>query len=489
MTLRRDTVRSAIWTVSSGLGSRVIGLVGTLVITRFIAPAEYGEVAVAAVLAMSANQLSTLGFGQYLVAVRDAGRSAAFHVTVFHVALGALALLALVAFGPHLAGLLDAPGMPRYLGGFALAAFLDRIAFVPERILVRDMRFGFLGISRTAGDLAFTGVSVWLAAVGWGAMAIVIGNIVRSAIRLVLAALAVDRRDWLEVHRFSRERTRSMLAFGLPVSAAALCGFASRRWDNLFVSHFFGPGPTGMYNLAYNLADVPAIHVGEQIGDVLLPSFTRIPEEDRSAALLRAMTLLAMTVFPLAVGLGAVAPSLVAALFDARWQPIGPMLILLSALSVTRPISWVVASYLQARQLPRLLMWLELGKLALLVVAVVTIGRWSPLWTCVAVGLAFGAHMVASLWVIQRVEGVPLRRSIGSLVPALSACVPMVGAVLAVRALLGALDASSPVLGVTLESLVGAAVYVVAALVLARDPARDFIARITEAVRAHAPSS
>jgi len=77
------------------------------------------------------------------------------------------------------------------------------------------------------------------------------------------------------------------LAFGVPMSLGALCEVASRRWDNLVVSRFFGAGPTGMYNLAYNLADVPAIQVGEQIGDVLLPSFARMDPARRPEAFLR----------------------------------------------------------------------------------------------------------------------------------------------------------------------------------------------------------
>ena len=94
MSLVRDTVRGALWTIGSGMGSRAIGLIGTLLITRLIAPAEYGEVTVAAVLGMTANQFSTIGWGQYLVSWPDAPRSMAFHVTVFHLSLGLVALLA-----------------------------------------------------------------------------------------------------------------------------------------------------------------------------------------------------------------------------------------------------------------------------------------------------------------------------------------------------------------------------------------------------------
>src|SRR5262245_21172121 len=134
------------------MGSRAIGLVGTLVVTRFLSPAEYGEVTVAAVHVMTANQFSTIGLGQYIVAHPDAPRGAAFHATVFHVLLGVAALLVLFAFAGKLGMAVDAPAMTRFLPGLALGMLLDRIAFVPERVLARDLRFGALGVTRAAAD-------------------------------------------------------------------------------------------------------------------------------------------------------------------------------------------------------------------------------------------------------------------------------------------------------------------------------------------------
>src|SRR5262245_39542609 len=290
MSLARKAVRGAFWTISSGIGSRAVGLVGTLIVTRFIAPAEYGEVSVAAVLVLTANQFSTLGLGQYLIANPEAGRSVGFHATLYHVTLGLLVLGALLPLGGVLTPLLDAPGATAFLPGLVLAALLDRVGFVPERILVRDLRFGVLSAGRSGADLAFSVVCVALAAVGWGGMALVMGNLARSLLRSSVFVLAVQRRDWLEPGRPDLEVTRKMFAFGLPLSGAALAAFASRRWDNLLVSSFFGAAPAGMYNLAYNLADVPAVQVGEQIGDVLFPSFARLDAERGKRALLRALT-------------------------------------------------------------------------------------------------------------------------------------------------------------------------------------------------------
>ena len=175
------SVRGALWTVASGMGSRAIGLVGTLVITRFIAPGEYGEVTVAAVLVMTANQFSTIGLGQYLVARPDAPRSAAFHATIFHFFLGLLALALLLACGGALAPLLDAPRMARFLPGLALSGLFDRVAFVPERILVRDLRFGPLSVSRTLGDPR-TARLAWCSPCHKGGAAIVMSSHARACV-------------------------------------------------------------------------------------------------------------------------------------------------------------------------------------------------------------------------------------------------------------------------------------------------------------------
>jgi len=468
------------------MGSRALGLIGTLVVTRFVSPTEYGEVTVAAVLVMTANQFSTAGLGQYIVARPDAPREAAFHATVFHVVLGVAALVLLFAFGDRLGAAVDAPRMQRFLPGLALAMLFDRVAFVPERVLARDLRFGPLSLTRAGGDVAYTVVSVGLAALGWGGAAIVWGNVVRSGLRLAAFAASVSRRDWLEPCRLTLRHTRELLAFGTPVALGALCAFAARRWDNLLVSRFFGPGPTGMYNLAYNLADVPAIQIGEQIGDVLLPSFARLDAARRSDALVRSLTLLGLVVFPLAVGLAAVAPTLVATIFDERWRPVGPMLVLLSALSVTRPIGWTIQSYLQARLRTSYLLWLEAFKLAILVLGIVSFGRTSPLWTCTAVGLAFGAHAVASLAVVRRLDGIPLLRLLGGLAMALAACALMALCVLAVRHVLS-LDRLAPAVALAIEIAVGVVAYLVGAFVFARSASRELVRRVIDAAGAHGP--
>ena len=68
MSLKYKAVLGAIWTISTSVGGRALGLIGTLLITRFLTPDEYGQVNTAWIFVASVGMFAAFGFGQYIVA-------------------------------------------------------------------------------------------------------------------------------------------------------------------------------------------------------------------------------------------------------------------------------------------------------------------------------------------------------------------------------------------------------------------------------------
>ena len=58
MSLAHKAARGALWTVASSIGGRAGGVIGTLVMTRFLHPEVIGEVSDAAILSMTASWLT-----------------------------------------------------------------------------------------------------------------------------------------------------------------------------------------------------------------------------------------------------------------------------------------------------------------------------------------------------------------------------------------------------------------------------------------------
>jgi PST family polysaccharide transporter len=445
-----------------------LGLGGTLLLTYFVARDALGEVGDAAVVVLLANQASTVGVGQYYVSKPKVGPDVAWHATVVHVVTGALVMgLALLLMHP-LSTWMRAPSLARYLPGLVVAALVDRVSYIPERVLAREMRFRAIGLVRTVGEVLYTAVSTLLAMMGFGAISVVIANLARSLVRCTLMIGSVARATWAKPTRLSLATLRAMMTFGLPTSIGATAGFAARRVDNALVSGLLGVDAVAAYNLAYNLADVPAAQVGEQIGDVLLPSFAHMDEDERKRALERATGLLALVVFPLAVGLGVIAPTLVRALLRPSWADVAPMLAILSTLSITRPIGWTVSTYLIVRNRPRVDAALEVLKLASVVVLVLAFGRFGPVWACASVGMGFAVHAVASMWAVRRTDGIAMTALLVRCARPLAACGPMVLAVLAVRRGMRSMGGAPTALELAIEIGAGALAYIAVCPWLAR---------------------
>jgi PST family polysaccharide transporter len=477
--LTRSAVRGAAWTLSTSLGSRALGLIGTLLLSRYLAPGEYGEVSAASIVTATASSITTLGLGLYVVTKPNVSRAERFHATLLFVAIGVVALALPLLASDTIGRWSDAPDLGRYLPLFVLVALIDRVVYMPERMLVRELRFRWLSIARSLGEITYTVVSVGLAVAGVGAMAVVWGNLARAGVRFLLIVFAVDRREWLEPHRLERRTLVEILGFGGNITLAGIAAFGMRRWDNMLVSRTFGPAVMGEYNYAYNLADTPAVAVGEQLGDVLFASFPHLDRARQSEALSRSSTLIALIMFPLAVGLGAVAPTVVDVFFTARWHDVGQMLVFLSALSAPRPISQVFSAYFLARDRARLLTWIEWGSLIALLAGISTIGRLGILWTCGTVGVVFILRTLSFMALVKILDGVPLARFLVPLLGPLAASAVMAGAILAVRPLV---EGHAAVTRLAVEIGLGALVYIGAALVLARASSRELLRLVRSAL-------
>jgi len=485
MSLAQKAARGALWTVVSSMGGRAVGVLGTLVMTRFLHPDAIGEVSDAVIVAMTANWLTIWGFGQYAV-VRGRGPDAVevtWHATVAYLVLGTFSLGLVALLGGRIAPLLDAPHAAVYVPGMALAQWIKRLGAMPERILTRQMKFRASGMSLAFGEMTYTIVALSLAYAGWGGMSIVIANIVQSIVVVAILIRAAGIASWATPTKLRWGRFKDMLKFGLPLGVQGIAHQASRYWDNLAVSTFFGPAATGAYNMAYNLADIPAIQVGEQIALVLMPSMAELPPERRGRALERSSAMLSVIIFPLAVGLGLVAYPLIGLLLPAdQWQEVAPLLTVLACLSVFRPITWVLSAFMEAESKTNRLMVLEVAKVVILIGGIALLRPFGLRVAAGAVGLAFGATAIAGVALVSR-EGPSVKTLFIGFMQPLLAWGVMAAAVWLTHHLLVASGVDHPAILLPTMIVAGAVSYTAAALVFCRATAKDLLQLVKRALR------
>src|SRR5262249_31603699 len=126
---------------------------------------------------------------------------------------------------------------------------------------------------------------------------------------------------------------------------------------------------------------------------VLMLSFSRMTMAQRHPAVIKSAALMTLVVAPLGVGLGAVAPTLIAAFFNTKWAEMAPMLMILSLMTIFRPMAWPVTAFLQAAQKPRLVMCASLSRALTIIPLVASFGTLGgPIWACAGACIGYFIH-------------------------------------------------------------------------------------------------
>jgi lipopolysaccharide exporter len=468
MSLAQHATRGVVWTIGVALTSRLLGLVGTLVLTRFLAPEVMGEVVTATVVAFVANWATQLGTNQYVLVRGEQEREALFHATVLNIGLAAVSLLLVTLAASGLAPLVNAPSLAAYLPGMALSMLIRRIGSVPDKLLLLRMRFRTAAAAAAVGEIAFTASSIALVmATDLGGMAIVIANILQASATAAIEIYACGIASWLTPHRLRWARMKEIVSFGLPLGIEAFLYESARYGDKLVYTRMFGAARTGEYNLAYSLADLPASYVGEQVSNVLLPTLLRVDVDRRKGVLARAIGMLALITFPMAAGLSLVAHTLVDVLLPEQWHGVAPFLAVLAVISVFRPVNGLISQYLISVERNRVLLSVEVVRVVVLFAGLVLLGLIGPVTAAFAVGLASFVHTCALVRSIHG-DGRFIRDLLAVLrAPVLSCCV-MAIVVLAARSAFGPVDGVREGVLLGVEVLTGALAYMGAMLLFGR---------------------
>jgi PST family polysaccharide transporter len=433
MSLAQRATRGAAWNVSAGIGLRVLGVFTTVLLTRFIAPTEYGEVAAAAAVTLVVVTFTGLGFARYLIA-RSATDAECSQAVSVQGALTGTALAAAVALGAPIGTWIGVPGLTLYLPGMAVAYFVKVLGGVPQALLARGLHFGTLASALAIAEIAFAGTALLLAPTT-GAMAIVYGNLARSAVATAILFWRLPPAHRIRPAPVRRTDVRRMLAFGLPLSASNWLTLLATRWDGILVGRYLGAGVLGHYNLATNLAQVPAVELGSQLNDVLFPAMAQLHGSRRRAALPRTVGIMALLMMPLIFGIVCVAPLAVSVALDERWRDVGWMASLLAIGLVGLPLEWPVLAHLSVGGRSSVVLALGGFKAVSTLGLLIAVGWQRPAWACGAVVAGGLLNTVATVVSVRRDADVDQRAVLRALAGPLLAALTMTALVVGLRPL------------------------------------------------------
>lgn len=315
--------RSAIiqLTLRTGL-VRVISLVGTILLARMLAPADFGAFAVIVFLTSAITPFADLGLGATLIQ-RHEPPTERDQATVFTAQqVMWLVLLVLTWLAAPLISLAG-PGMPadadQMIRVAAIAVWMNQLRSVPVAMMSRVLRFGPLAAIEVLQQVAYLVTAVGLALAGAGVWSFVIALVAQFGLGTLMTYAAWGHRPGVGIDRAA---LRGLMGFGLTVQATHILSIAREAIVPLFGGLAGGVSAIGYLNFGQRFGRLLG-GIDEVVSRVAFPAFSRLQgdSERRARALLHVVETTAV-VFGLLLGWAiAVAPTLIEVAFSATWLP------------------------------------------------------------------------------------------------------------------------------------------------------------------------
>lgn len=421
--LKEATLSGVRWVMLTRVGSEVLALGATVALARLLAPAQFGEAAVALIFIPLATILTFEGFASALVQ-RESIDNDQVRAAVAMSLLGGFVLSALAA--------ILAPLLWRPLFGSATAELMlvmspvflvAALGGVSRALLWRRLRFRRIGLIEMAALSAGNLLALGLAIAGLGARAIVLGALAQVVLGTVLLFAAAPT-PWPRWHGGAQ---RQIGGFGVPAALAGLVDVLFRNVDYAIVAASLPAAQTGIYWRAFNLGVVYQDKLSGVMMQLAFPVYARTESREELRRLHeRAARVHAAVIFPLLASLIVLAPVAIPFLLGARWTPaVEPTQIL----AVAGMIAAILTGYPQvmlAVGRPKALLRFNLVMLAGYAAAIYVAVGHGLIAVAAAASVAYLGILVGVYrFLLSPAIGLSIRRLIPELGPALVGCLAL----------------------------------------------------------------
>jgi PST family polysaccharide transporter len=433
MGLTRKVVAGAgVLTVAQAV-RQVLAVGAMVLLARWLAPEQFGVLALATILSNFGVILVGLGATQAIIhrnEPTDAAASTYFFTSqaASAVFFGGLALLA----GP-MGEVLHVPAGVWYVA--AAAGWARALAIIPRALVTKRLEMGQVAVLETCCQAAWVAAALAGAAAGWGLWSLAAAMLAQGFLEGTGFWIVCRWRPSLH-WRWAEQK--AVLGYGGGATGAACLYFWTDHIDYLLVGALMGHAPLGLYERSFHLVTLPARKLSEAVGRTLFPAYSELAGDRRRLrrAYGRTVKGVALLAVPAMAGLLVVADDLVATMLGEQWLAAVPLIRLLSVIGVLTALDLSSVSLLWA--IGRSGATAALGALRVsLIVTGVLIGLPFGL-PAVALGVVLStvAYRLCCQAVVNRAVGLSLREYLDLLAPGGAAALLVAAAVALPRWLL-----------------------------------------------------
>ena len=362
--LKSKTVKGTLWSSVERFSVQGIMFVVMIIMARMLTPEDYGLVGMITIFVAVSQSLIDSGFSQALIRKQDRTETDNSTVFYFNIAVGAALYTILFLCAPIISDFYGEPQLTPVTRAIGLCIVFNSLAVVQRALLTVRLDFKTQAKATLIGAVVSGAAGVTMAYTGFGVWAIVTQQVVNLA--LVTLFLWVFSH-WKPIWAYSWKSFRELFSFGSKLLASGLIDTLYRNMYLIVIGKVFKASDLGYYTRAHQFSDFASSNITGIFQRVSYPVLCTIQDDDTRLADVyrRLLKVSAFVIFPLLMGLAAVARPLVITFLTEKWLFAATLLVPLCFAGMWYPVHAINLNLLQVKGRSDLFLRLEIIKKAL----------------------------------------------------------------------------------------------------------------------------
>ncbi|MEG1700752.1 MAG: lipopolysaccharide biosynthesis protein [Alistipes sp.] len=426
--LKDQVARGVAWSIAEKAGSILLQLGVSLVWLRLLMPDQLGVMAIPTAFVAVALVLADSGFSQMLIRKAAPTPEEYKSVFVFNLTASIILYLALVIIAPWVGSYYAMPMIGRIAPIFFLILPINALCAVQNTVLMREFRFALLSKIALAASLISSVVAIGIALAGFGIWSIVAQRVLQMIVR---SGLLWWVSAWRPRGAFDGRCLRQMAPYSCSLMTTDLISTFYTKIPQFFLGKLYPTAVLGSFDQAIKLKDQPVTSVMQAVQGVTFPALAKISDDAErfTESYRQVMMVVAYVMFPMMLGMSAVASDMFELLLGEKWMPTVPYFEVICLAGLFYPVAMVAYNILKVKSDGPLIVKLEIvKKIIMTAIFAVTIYHsvQAVVWGLVAIAFC---EMVVNFLATTRFTALSSYRFVRTLLPIALVSVAMYAAV------------------------------------------------------------
>lgn len=317
--LKQKTFKGMVWTTAAKFAVQGFNFIQGIILARLLDPSDFGLIAMAGVFTAISATFVDSGFSNALV--RNKERTEMDYSTTFvtNVALSLFFCLLLCACSGLIVDFYHQDKLRKIVVLCASQLFLGSINAVQGTRLTINLDFRTKGIINVISVVVTGLVTIAMAFMGYGVWSLIYPLFFKIVLEFFLYRYF---QHWFPKLQFSWESWKKSFSFGSKLLLSSLINTLYGNIAPLIIGKKYSAADLGYYNKAEGYAALPSKTATQVLGGVTFPVLAEVQDdmEALQSVYRRLIRLSAYVVFPLMMGIAALARPLIICLITEKWS-------------------------------------------------------------------------------------------------------------------------------------------------------------------------